>query len=96
VHVLADVLLPQEYDASALQALLDCLVHSNLLLLHTSPRWRGVNSSKEPWYGAQYSSQPLPGAVLEAVGQYVAVDGAWVWCQMQRSKGHCTVCWDMC
>jgi insulysin len=66
----------QEYDASALSHFLGCLTPERMLLLWTSRKWKGSTDCKEPWYGADYSIQPLPQELLEQVRQYVAVESA--------------------
>ncbi|BDA50691.1 Insulin-degrading enzyme [Coccomyxa sp. Obi] len=59
-----DVLLalhnvPQEFNEAAVRAVLKELTPRNLRIMLSSKRFKGQTKSVEPWYGTEYSQEPI-------------------------------------
>jgi secreted Zn-dependent insulinase-like peptidase len=70
------VLMTGPFDAGPVRWFLQQLTPASMNVFYSSRRHSGSTDSKEPFYGAQYSAEPLPQTYLDAASAYAAVDEA--------------------
>lgn len=68
------VLMTGPFDAGPIRWFLQQLTPASMNVFWSSRRHSGSTDSREPFYGAQYSAEPLPQTYLDAAAAYAAVD----------------------
>lgn len=68
------VLMTGPFDAGPIRWFLQQLTPASMNVFWSSRRHSGNIDSREPFYGAHYSAEPLPQTYLDAATAYAAVD----------------------
>lgn len=64
------------YDINPIRWFLQQLTPTSMNVFWSSKHHKGSTDKVEPFYGAQYSAEPLPQAWLDTIQAYAAVDAA--------------------